>query len=381
MRRYNRQSQQVEYLQSIDYEPLMSGSKLRIVEDLCGCGKQFASDVTTFPIFDYHPEEGVIIALVTPEIQATKLRKEEGSAYLDFPVNQTEIYPNYRRNPIELQKIISTIDLIKNDPYVSITAIDIHGYASPEGSYSNNARLAEGRAQALKEYVRKEYSFPDSIFHVQSTPEDWDGLRVYVENSELAEKQELLKIINSTLSPDNKDQEIKKRFPATYKFMLTNWYPALRHSDYVVQYVIRPFNLEEAKELLFTRPQLLSLQEIFMVAQSYSIDNPKYQEVFETAARLFPDNATANLNVAIAALNRHDWEMAERYLERAGDSVATQHARGVLLLRQGDLDNAEPLLQQAVEAGVPEAVNNLTILHKMNSNRFYPSYKLYNNHR
>ncbi len=365
LRRHNGKPQQVDYLQSVPFASWMSGGNLQLIEDLCGCGKQLATDVAQFPIFDFHPEEGIVLALVEPEVQATKVRQEEGSAYLDFPVNQTVIYPDYRRNPVELQKIIGTIDLIKDDPFITITDISIHGYASPEGPYSNNARLAAGRAEALKEYVRKQYAFSDSLFHVASTPEDWEGLRKLVAVSDLSDKDQLLKVIDGTLQPDAKDAEMKRKFSATYKFMLANWYPALRHSDYVVQYVVRPFNVVEATELLYTRPQLLSLQEIFMVAQTYPVDSSEYQEVFETAVRLFPDDPTANLNVAIAAINRKDWPAAKRALQKAGNSPAALHARGVMLLWQGDLNGAEPLLQQAHAAGIVEASSNLLILQEL----------------
>ena len=368
IRRFNHKSQQIDNIQSVSYQPWMAGGRLVIIEDLCGCGKIYgntADVVATLPYYDYYPEEGIVIALISPEVQEQKLRKEEGSAYLDFPVNQTTIYPDFRRNPIELQKILNTINLVKQDSFTTITSIDIHGYASPEGSYQNNERLAAGRALALKEYVRKQYDFPESIFHVASTPEDWAGLRAYVQDSDLTEKSEILSIIDGNLSPDAKDQAIKTKFPATYRFMLENWYPALRHSDYVINYTVRSFSLEEAVDLIFVRPQLLSLQEMFMVAESLPKDSQKYIDVFETAARLYPSDPTANLNVAIAAINRKDWKTAERYLKNAGDGAPAIHARGVLLLQQGQLDAAEPLLQQAVSAGIPEATTNLAILQEI----------------
>ena len=368
VRRYNDEPQQVDYIQVVNYQPWMAGGKVIIIEDLCGCGKIYANTaptIATIPYYDYYPEEGIVIAFVTPEVQAVKTRKEEGTAYLDFPVNQTTIYPDYRRNPVELQKIISTIFFVKNDHFSTITSIDIHGYASPEGAYQNNEHLAAGRALALKEYIRKQYDLPDSLFHVTSTPEDWAGLRTYVQDSDLAEKNEILAIIDGNLSPDAKDQAISSKYPATYRFMLENWYPALRHSDYVVNYTVRTFSLEEAVKLIFVRPQLLSLQEMFMVAQTFPADSQKYIDVFETAARLYPTDSTANLNVAIAALHRKDWKKAERYLMNAGESPQANHARGVLLLQQGQLDAAEPLLQQAVAAGIPEASTNLTILQEI----------------
>ena len=102
--------------------------------------------------------------------------RRSGRAYLDFPLNETTIYPEYRNNPAELAKIKRSIDLIKNDTNVVISHIDIHGYASPEGPYSNNERLARERTRTLKDYVCSQYSFNDTLFTTHYTPEDWTDL-------------------------------------------------------------------------------------------------------------------------------------------------------------------------------------------------------------
>ena len=73
--------------------------------------------------------------------------------------------------------------------------------------------------------------------------------------------------------------------------------------------------------------------------------------------------------MAIAAITRNEWPAAERALKNAGYSPAANHARGVLLLWQGNLDAAEPLLLQAQKAGIPEAANNLLILQEMQKYR------------
>lgn len=99
-----------------------------------------------------------------------KNRAEEGRAYLDFPVNQMKIYPDYHRNPSELAAIKHTVDVVKNDVNTTITEIAIVGYASPEGRYAANARLAQGRAEALKSYVMNEYGFKADLFKVNSVP-------------------------------------------------------------------------------------------------------------------------------------------------------------------------------------------------------------------
>ena len=116
-------------------------------------------------------------AYIRPKAEQ-KINRIEGSAYIDFPVNRTEIHPDYRRNPEELKKILSTIDAVKNDADSKIISISIKGYASPEGSYSNNIRLAKGRTETLKEYVRKQYAFPNHSSPPASSPKtgkDWSA--------------------------------------------------------------------------------------------------------------------------------------------------------------------------------------------------------------
>ena len=102
-----------------------------------------------------------------------------------------------------------------------------------------------------------------------------------------------------------------------YRFMLREWFPALRHSDYLVKYTIRNFTVEEAKELIYTDPRQLSLEEMYRVAQSYEPGTPEFNEVFEIAVRMYPDDPVSNLNAANAALMRRDAEAAHRYLQKA----------------------------------------------------------------
>ena len=230
-----------------------------------------------------------------PAAEAQKQRSEQGRAFIDFPVDRVELHPNYRKNPTELQKIIETINLVKNDKNTTITNIDIHGYASPESPYEHNAYLAENRAKTLREYVSNLVRLPGDKFTVSSTPEDWEGLREAVVASNLENKQAILELIDDGgLDPDVKEQRIKSKYPADYRFMLSTYYPALRHSDYVVSYTVKPFSVEEAKEVLKTKPQQLSLEEMFMVAQTYEPGSKEFNDVMETAVRLYPQDQTAN---------------------------------------------------------------------------------------
>ena len=369
IRREDKKEQTINYTARIPFETWMHESQLELLADLYGCTNCLQQEDRAF-VMPVHLVRYVIqpaIAFVTPEVEAVKARTEEGKAYLDFPVNQMKIYPEYRNNPEELKKIISTIELVKNDKNTQIIEIDIEGYASPEGSYKSNARLAQGRAEALKEYVQGLYHFEKDFIKVTSVPEDWAGLRNYVANSDFAQQDEMLTIIDDeTLDYDTRELRLRTIDGGkAYATLLKECYPALRHSDYKVQYVVRGFSVDEAREIITKRPQQLSLNEMFQVAQSYESGSEEFNEVFEVAVRMFPDDPTANINAAAIELQQGNWKQAEKYLLKSDPQAGTtKNNEGVLWMMQGHLDKAEALFNEAKALGSAEAAKNLEEISK-----------------
>ena len=197
------------------------------------------------------------------------------------------IRDSYMTNPAELRKITGTIDSVRGDKDITITSIFIKGFASPEGPYDNNVRLAKGRTATLKQYVENLYHFAPGFIRTDFLPEDWPGLKKYVEGSSLANRAAILAIIDSPLEPDAKDAKLKATYPADYDFLLRTVYPSLRHSDYVINYNVRKYtSLEEILAVLRTAPQKLSPEEFYRAAQSMEEGSEEYNEVFETAVRM-----------------------------------------------------------------------------------------------
>lgn len=360
VKRQKGEEQCLTYRTALAYAPWMDNARLTVTEDLCGCGQVEENGETLLARADvaFVPR----LAYVSPQAVTRKTRELRGTAYLDFPVNKTTIYPDYRRNPQELGKIRATIDTVRHDPDATIASISIKGFASPEGTWASNTRLAKGRTEALKRYVIDRYDFRDTLFATAYEPENWEGLRAYVQQTGLKDKQEILDIIDSDLQPDPKEARLKREHPEAYRMLLEECYPGLRRSDYVVTYVIRGFNVQEAREIIRTQPQKLSLQEMFAVAQSYEPGSPDFNHVFDVAVRLYPDDPVANLNAANALLQAGLTEQALPYLDKAGNTPEAQNARGVALLQQGRYDEALPLLKQAQTAGLKEAEENMRIL-------------------
>lgn len=317
--------------QNVEFEDWMDGAQLILKVTDYGCAGCNNWNDTFNDLAEYHEVKYVPNFMFAEAVAETiKTRELSGRAYVDFPVNQTVIYPDYRRNAVELAKIISTIDSVKNDKDITVTSLSIKGFASPEGSYDNNTRLAKGRTEALKQYVQQLYKFPEGFIKTSYEPEDWEGLREWVMNSNIENKSEILAIINSDLTPDPKNTKIQTTFPVQYRFLLENVYPGLRHSDYRIEYEIRQFtDVAEIAEVMRTAPQKLNLNEMYVLANSLIPGSDEYNEVFETAVRMYPNDETANLNAANSAMMRGDLVAAEKYLAKAGNSEKARHAREI----------------------------------------------------
>lgn len=366
--------QQVPYLADVAYEDWMAGACLVMDEDWCGCGgnvqENGQSDLTCLPaVYVVKPS----LAYIVPRTEAVKTRTKTGSAFLDFPVNRTKIFPDYRNNPAELAKIQESIDRLKREEGMRIDRISIHGYASPEGRYAWNDHLARNRAQALKQHVLTLYGFDDQLIEVSSTPEDWEGLRRLTEASGLPEKQQILRIIDSPEAFDEREARLRRlNGGSTYRYILRNWFPGLRHSDYAISYTVPGFDVEEAKRLIKSDPQRLSLNDMFVLSREYEAGSEEFNEVYAVAVRLYPEDPVANLNAANAALAQGEYAVAEEHLGKAGDSPEAIHARGVLALIRGEYEQARLLLVQARDAGVKEAEHNLGELQrKLENNQFF----------
>ena len=341
----------------------MKEASVRINTDTCGCGNLMGRNVGTPVEVNPHWERKCALAYVTPTVEGDDpVLSLQGKAYLDFPVNRTELHPDYHNNPAELHKIMATIDTVRNNPKVTITSISIHGYASPEGHYDNNIRLAKGRAATLKDYVERQYDIPSSVYHVQSTPEDWAGLEAYLTKSNMPERDALLDIVHSDLEPDTKDHTLKARYPEAYNIILNACYPYLRHSDYEVKYKIRPMTDQEAAQLIDTEPRLLSLTKMCRIARLYEVGSDDYNKVILTAANVYPTDTTANVNAANVMIRKGDLIAAKEYLKRAGNTPEANNALGIIALTEMRYDDARSLFTQAAQMGCQEAKKNLELM-------------------
>lgn len=349
--------QSYKWEKELKYQEWMDGAGLELHRQYYGCCNGILSEdiisLAGYKEIFYTPH----FEYVAPPVELEKTRSLSGSAYVEFIVSRTEIRPDYRNNRHEIGKILASLDSLRSDSDISVLSLSIKGFASPEGRYSNNDRLAKGRTEALKNYVASQYDFEDGFISTSYEPEDWNGLKAYVDSClSLTNREAILDIIESDLEPDPKEAKIKKEYPAEYRFLLENCYPALRHSDYAIEYRIRSYaKPEEIRKVFEKAPGKLNLNELFILSRIYEAGSEEFNEVFEVAVALYPDSEDANLNAANAAMGRGDMVKAARYLAKAGDRAEAEYARGVYAALSKDYVQAKAHFLNAAEGGMEKA--------------------------
>ena len=328
-------------------------------------GKKKQEPVTPIyvPIPQPEPKQIVIYeptfapSFITPEAEAIKARSETGKAYLDFAAGRSDIAPNIKNNAAELQKMNTLIESVRSNPDATITGIVITGYASPEGNYATNVTLSERRAQALRNHIGATYGLPQNLFSVYGAGEDWAGLETLVEQSDLPQREQILGIIRNTGLFDGRERRLMDiERGAIYRRMKNDMFPQLRRVEYRFDYTVVPFTIEQGKEVMKTRPGSLSLNEMFLIANTYRSGSEQFNEVFETAARVFPDSDVANINAAAIALNRKDAVSAANYLAKVKERTSEYwNNLGMLQYLQGDKTTAAESFAKAGALGATNA--------------------------
>lgn len=162
-----------------------------------------------------------------------------GDALVTFLINEAEMRSDISSNEKDLNKIVAMLDQVFNDTTIRLQNIIVSGYASPDGPYARNEKLAAARTQILKQFIVDRYHLGDELLETRSVAEDWEGLEKYVENAseeELPHKTDILTIIrNNDILPDAKERMIR-RLKVDFEHLKVNCLPKLRRSEYYIQY-------------------------------------------------------------------------------------------------------------------------------------------------
>lgn len=163
---------------------------------------------------------------------------KKGKAFIDYRSGQVSIDPNYGNNGQELQKISEQIEEITNHPRRTVTHVIITSYASPEGTFHDNLRLTEKRAEAMKQHIRSILPLPNTYFTIVAAGEDWDELERLVSESDMDHKDQILRVIRETNVLDGRETILMQLLNGEpYQQMKDSFFSHLRRTEYQIEYI------------------------------------------------------------------------------------------------------------------------------------------------
>jgi outer membrane protein OmpA-like peptidoglycan-associated protein len=364
-------SSPITYRATVPYQTWMKGSSMFVLADLCGCAGSTKDDARlslgpSANLEQYGPQPN----FVAPPREAIKKRAETGEAFLIFQQSKWEILPNLYNNKEELNKIDRSLRYIYEEPTATITGITIKAYASPEGIYDFNITLSKNRAKALLDYVKQKYTIPSTVrVFSEGYGEDWDRLVTMLEKDYKVEKRsQVLQIIRTVSNNETRKTQIKALDGSrTWNYLLEYLYPFLRRADYQIEYSVPEFSKEKSMQMLDTKPNMLSLEELYRLADDYEKGSERYNRIYKLAGKTFPDDPIACTNAAAISIQENDYAEAKMFLKNwlNANDPATWNNLAILCMSELRLDEAERYLLKARPAGVREAATNLNILQEM----------------
>ena len=373
-----RSGKTIDYKQKTRYKLWMGDAHLDIRAEVCGCGSEWADADEGYlqdslslqrDIAPYHMD--LQYSYLLPGKKDQTQSSFLSNAYLEFPVNRTEILHQFRSNASELNKVNYMIARVSEFTDITVKEIEISGFASPEGPTENNNRLAKGRAEAMRRYlVGRNGKLPATLYKVSDGGEDWNGLSEFIKSSpDYANNLRLREIL---AIPDTESRKAELEMldgGRIYQQLLTNIFPMLRRVTCRVHYKLLEGSENERIGEIKGRPTSISLDQMYQLALTYPRGSEAFNDVLESAAKAYRKNAVANLNAASAALTRSDLTAAKEYLKRTDHELPEyKNVAAILDIMCGNYSSAEKRLKQAIESGVPEAEHNLAELQKKLAN-------------
>ena len=280
-----------------EYQPDMMKSELELAFDVRQGNKQYVLPrvkvakgvVATAALAD--------AATVTPALAHDKFQRiinEKYNADIHFLINQA----NIRDGQVKSSEMLALNQQIKDasgDKTREIEEINISSYASPEGSLDINTRLAENREKNTSAYLKNQLK-KDNVTEfgeltANFTPEDWEGFQKLVAASNIQDKDLILSVLSMYKDPEQREREIRN-LSSIFDQLADQILPRLRKSRITASINVIGKSDQEILDLYSSNPSALSADELLYAATLVD-DNGDKMKIYETAARLYPNDYRA----------------------------------------------------------------------------------------
>ena len=354
---------------SFPYEAAMQKSELFLTFDAKLGKKQV--EVPAIKVADgviatselYHRTLSSAQPCVAPDaFQRVVEQKQE--ANIKFLIQQAELRKSELQNNT-VQEFVNLLKRISSDrENLMLSGVEVSAYASPDGGFALNEKLANKRQTNTEEYVKKQMKQANMEGDVEAnyTAQDWEGFQQLVQASDIQDKEVILRVLSMYKDPQEREQQIKNMSHG-FRELADGILPELRRARLTINYE----TLGRDDETIFNQyksdASKLSVEELIYAASI--AETPAEQEnILKTTVRLYPKDARAYNNLAALAYSKGNYDEAQRYLAQAAGTGAacaeTKANQGLLALQNGDVKAAENYIGQAGNAnGLAETLGNL----------------------
>lgn len=302
--------------------------------------------------------------LALDSFQRVKAKKQE--ANIKFLINQANLRKSELKNNSvgEFVKLLKEIN--KDREGLNLQNVEIQAYASPEGGFKFNDKLANKRQNVSEKYVRKEMKSAgvEGNLDAHYTAQDWEGFQQLVQASDIQDKDVILRVLSMYKDPQEREQQIRNMSEG-FRELADAILPELRRSRLIIHYETIGRNDEQIKAQYNEDAAKLSADELLYYA-TLEEDAAKKEEIYAKTAQLYTDDYRPLNNQAVMAFNRGDEAKAKELLAQAitkSNNAAEANATlGLIALKNGNVAEAENLIAKAADANaLNEALGNLSI--------------------
>ena len=295
-----------------------------------------------------------------------RITKKKQEANIKFLIQQATLRKSELKNN-SVQEFVRLLKQINDDhETLALENVEVSAYASPDGGFTINDRLANQRQQVSENYVNQELKKirMQAPVDARYTAQDWDGFQQLVSASDIQDKDIILRVLSMYKDPQEREQQIKN-ISAAFRELADGILPQLRRSRLTINYETIGRSDEQILAQLDSDPKRLSIEEILYGAKlKNKIDEA--EAVYRTATLIYPNDPRAYNNIGVLQYVKGNYDKAAemfRQTQSVNANLPESKANlGLLALRNGDIINAEQLIAAATGAnGLSDILGNLNL--------------------
>ena len=296
-----------------------------------------------------------------------RINAQKQEANIKFLIQQATLRQSELKNN-SVQEFVKLLEQINNDREgLKLNEVEVSAYASPDGGYDLNDKLAAQRQKNTQQYVEqqlKKAKLSDATVDAKYTAEDWEGFQELVNASNIQDKDVILRVLSMYKDPQEREQQIKN-ISAAFRELADGILPQLRRSRMIINYETVGRSDEQIQEQLKADASKLNVEELLYAAALTDNANEK-ENIYKTTTKLYPNDARAYNNLATIEYAKGNYDAAKKFVEQAQQVSANIPEAaanlGLLALQKGDIQNAEALIAKASGAnGLNEVMGNLNL--------------------